>query len=189
MLDEKGGKGIPFVKGSETSFQAAESLQPSLGKLEGMVLAYIELSCGASGATDDQIEEALNLKHQTASARRRELELKGLVVKKYNEKKVRIKRKTRSGRNAGVYVSKKLQDPSLIPVQQQVVVVGEAQRRLQKAMQAVVFRLEMLDQEIAETPELYDSTEIIGAEMQNLKHLFASVLEEGRIRWRELNKE
>ncbi len=38
-------------------------------------------ACGERGSTDDELEVALGLLHQTASARRRELELMGRVVK------------------------------------------------------------------------------------------------------------
>jgi predicted transcriptional regulator len=52
---------------------------------------------GRDGMTDDEIEVALGLRHQTASARRRELELMGRVFRVGT-------RATRSGRQAGVYV-------------------------------------------------------------------------------------
>ena len=49
MQIEKRGKGIPFVRISETSFQAAESLRSDLGRLEGLVLAYIGESLNLRG--------------------------------------------------------------------------------------------------------------------------------------------
>jgi hypothetical protein len=51
-----------------------------------------------NGATDDEIEVALDLKHQTASAARRGLVIAGLVRDSGQV------RKTRSGRNATVWV-------------------------------------------------------------------------------------
>ena len=103
------GGTAPYVKGSETSKQAALSLEPRRGSLQYHVLACIR-SRTDYGATDDELETTLHLRHQTASARRRELELKGLVVRTQH------RRKTRSGRNAGVYVATEYAeapDPSL----------------------------------------------------------------------------
>ena len=87
----------PFVAGSDTSREAAESIQPAASSMRFRVLMYIKAT-GRTGSTDDEIEEALNMRHQTASARRRELVLSGHV-----EDSTR-RRKTRSGRNATVWV-------------------------------------------------------------------------------------
>jgi predicted transcriptional regulator len=87
----------PAVAGSETSAAAAESLLGFVGTLREKVLRYVE-RCGEEGTTDDEIERALSLRHQTASARRRELEQMGLV------RATGRKRKTSSGRYAQVYV-------------------------------------------------------------------------------------
>lgn len=87
----------PFEKGSDTSLDAAYEIQPAKDTLQYEVWCYIR-ECGDYGATDDEIEQVLDLRHQTASARRRELELKGLV------QKTPRRRPTRSGRNAAVYV-------------------------------------------------------------------------------------
>jgi len=84
----------PYVKNSPTSRAAAESIPVSA---ETAVRDYIH-SCGSRGTTDSEIEIALNMRHQTASARRRTLEKKGVVVL------AEEKRKTDSGRMAGVYV-------------------------------------------------------------------------------------
>ncbi|MDP6942733.1 MAG: hypothetical protein QF464_01175 [Myxococcota bacterium] len=89
---------LPYVKGSDTSEAAAESMEPHAPTLRHRVFRYI-LEQGDLGATDSQIEIALQLRHQTASARRRELELMGAVVRTGQV------RKTASGRNAGVYVA------------------------------------------------------------------------------------
>jgi hypothetical protein len=53
------------------------------------------------GATCDEAEQALEWRHQTVSARFRELELKGLFVK------TKRKRTTTSGRKARVYVTRR----------------------------------------------------------------------------------
>tara|TARA_R100001015_G_C4569795_1_gene128056 strand:+ start:229 stop:717 length:489 start_codon:yes stop_codon:yes gene_type:complete len=73
-------------------------------KIDSKVLNYIE-GRGPYGSTDDEAEAALGLSHQTVSSARNRLEKDGLVVKAYTETGARAKRKTRSGRKAGVYVS------------------------------------------------------------------------------------
>ena len=96
-MDDKQGQGVPFVKGSQTSTEAAQSMEPHVGRLASMVYHFLA-STGEAGATDDQIEEALDMRHQTASARRRELELRGLVLKQYSRATgKRERRGTRSG--------------------------------------------------------------------------------------------
>lgn len=86
----------PYVKGSATSKAAADSASVADRQ---RVLDYI-ISRRDEGATDYELERDLNLKHQTASARRRGLEQAGLIVK------TNATRKTDSGRQAGVYVCK-----------------------------------------------------------------------------------
>lgn len=88
---------LPYVKGSQTSQEAAESMRPHAPTIRHRVFRYI-LEQGELGATDSQIETALALRHQTASARRRELELMGAVYRS------KMCRRTGSGRMAGVYV-------------------------------------------------------------------------------------
>ena len=89
----------PYVRGSETS------LGPAILQGEGGTQARDELKVlrlaaqrGEAGLTDDEIEVATGLVHQTASARRRGLELKGCL------RATGRKRPTRRGRPAGVYV-------------------------------------------------------------------------------------
>ena len=89
---------LPYVRGSETSKAAADSMKPIAGSIKHRVYEYI-LRRGSTGATDDEIEIGLQLTHQTASARRRNLELAGALVKTEN------KRPTRSGRSAFVYTA------------------------------------------------------------------------------------
>ena len=89
---------LPYVKGSETSQEAAESMKPHAPTIRHRVYFYI-LEQGGLGATDSQIEIALGLRHQTASPRRRELEQMGAIQKSGQC------RKTASGRRAGVYVA------------------------------------------------------------------------------------
>ena len=87
----------PYVSESDTSKAAAETIQPVTGRLRTMVFDAIRES-GDGGLTDDQIEVLLDLRHQTASARRREL-----VQQKWIKDSGRT-RKTRSGSPATVWV-------------------------------------------------------------------------------------
>ena len=87
----------PSVKGSDTSEKAAESMRESVGHLQRTVFNHIKAS--RDGMTCDEAEELTGLRHQTCSARVRELVLKGFIVDSGN------RRKTRSGRGARVYVA------------------------------------------------------------------------------------
>lgn len=89
---------LPHVKGSDTSRAAAEAAEESAPTIRRSVFRFIR-SRGDHGSTDDEIEEVLDLSHQTASARRRELVLLGLV------KDSGDRRKTRLGRGATVWVA------------------------------------------------------------------------------------
>jgi hypothetical protein len=79
-----------------TSAAAAHSVATIANTVRGRVLGFIR-DRGEQGATDDEVEEALDLRHQTASARRRELYLLG-EIRPIGE------RHTRSGRRAKVWV-------------------------------------------------------------------------------------
>ncbi len=96
-LPEPVPESAPYVRGSETSKAAAESIVRVVGHHEVMVLKHIREQ-GELGATDDEIEVVTGLRHQTASARRR-----GLVLK-YRIKDSGKKRNTRSRRKAVVWV-------------------------------------------------------------------------------------
>ena len=87
----------PFEQISLTSALAAQEMKPHAGKLRERVFEYVK-SQGDAGATSDEIEVALGLIHQTASARARELVLLGRLRNSGNT------RKTRSGRHAAVLV-------------------------------------------------------------------------------------
>lgn len=89
---------LPYVRGSATSKAAADSMISHSGSIKQRVYAFL-MKRGERGATDDEIEVHLDLKHQTASAGRRGLELSGAVVKSDT------KRHTRSGRLAYVYTA------------------------------------------------------------------------------------
>ncbi len=86
----------PHERKSETSREAAQSIEPVALSLREQVFAEIK-RCGDYGATCDQIEHSMDGRHQTISARVRELALSGRIFSNGD------KRKTRSGRNALVW--------------------------------------------------------------------------------------
>lgn len=87
----------PYVSGSDTSQAAAESITADLPRLEALVYKLIATS-GLQGRTDDELEAATQLAHQTISARRRSLVLKGRVCDSGQ------RRQTRSGRRATIWI-------------------------------------------------------------------------------------
>jgi hypothetical protein len=87
---------VPYVKGSDTSRDAAESMRPHVSAIENYVLGFVE---APGGATCDEVECLSRLPHQTASARLKGLRDKGLI--KFSG----AKRPTRTGRAAMVYVA------------------------------------------------------------------------------------
>lgn len=84
-----------YSHNDQFSYQANKSLKDK-GQLRAKVLVYIAGRRDLGGATCDEVEQALGLSHQSASARMTELKARGLI-------KLAGKRKTRSGRNAGVW--------------------------------------------------------------------------------------
>jgi hypothetical protein len=98
MFDPPDVPHVPYVR-QGTSIEAA-GRQAASGKAltdEERVLDLIR-SRGDRGATDDEIEAALNLRHQTASARRRGLVIGNLVIDSGR------RRQTRSGYDATIWV-------------------------------------------------------------------------------------
>jgi len=85
------GKALPT-----TSHEAAHSMEPIIKDVRKRIASFIAER--PTGATDDEIEAALGLKHQTASAARRGLVIAGLVRDSGQV------RNTRSGRKATVWV-------------------------------------------------------------------------------------
>lgn len=81
-----------------TSREAAAAIRPHAAGMEAAVLDAIR-SAGAAGLCDHEIEAATGYIHQTASARRRGLVLKGLVRDSGQ------RRSTPSGRAARVWVA------------------------------------------------------------------------------------
>ena len=85
----------PYVRGSDTSRDAAWSVEGRLGADAQRVYEAIEKS--SDGMTCDEVEESLEMRHQTASARIKGLRDVGRIIDSGR------RRPTRSGRNAAVY--------------------------------------------------------------------------------------
>lgn len=89
--------GTPYSEPT-SSRVSAEMLSPArVGALCSMILFYVR-TCGAYGSTCEQAEGALDLEHETCSARFRQLELLGWLIK------TALQRPTHTGRPAFVYI-------------------------------------------------------------------------------------
>lgn len=88
-----------YHKGNPQSDQAWASMKPR-DLTELRLLIFKEIGSRNGGLTCDEIEQCLNLSHQTASARITELKQKGYIVQSGI-------RPTRTGRSAAVYVADK----------------------------------------------------------------------------------
>ena len=86
----------PPHNGTPTSKAAADSVADVAGSLRGVVLEAVRRA--PQGLTCDEAEVALSMRHQTCSARFRELVQAGLIRQTGT-------RATRSGRQAAVYFS------------------------------------------------------------------------------------
>jgi len=93
------------AKGSKTSREAAQSLTSIISDLTKTVYEFIVSS---GGATCDEIEVGLEMRHQTASSRTWDLERKG-YIEESDEKRL-----TRSGRRARVLVPVRKKQMKLI---------------------------------------------------------------------------
>ena len=89
---------VPGWSNPTTSKDAAKSMEPKAAALRLRMLAEIQVR-GTFGGTCDELEQAMSLSHQTASARLRELALAGKIVDSGD------KRKTRSGRAAIAWIA------------------------------------------------------------------------------------
>ena len=87
---------LPFAAGSDTSEAAAHSMLGPAPRLRALVYGAIRRS-GDQGRTCDELEVQLELRHQTASARVRELAARDLI------RDSGARRPTRSGRGAVVW--------------------------------------------------------------------------------------
>ena len=93
---------VDMFEAAFTSRTAHDSIKPDKASLQSKVFDLIH-NRGPYGATCDEVEHSLGMRHQTASARVRELALAGRI-------KVNGTRKTSSGRPARVYISVGEQD-------------------------------------------------------------------------------
>ena len=91
--------------GTETSREAAEQIKPQVNRLCSEVLRCVRSS--PHGMTCDETEQVLSLPHQTCSARFRDLALSEppSIIKCQLPDGSYLKRKTRSGRRAFVWVA------------------------------------------------------------------------------------
>ena len=92
------------VRNSETSRDAAVSIQEQVPSLQRKVLECIRAM--PAGLTCDEVENILDVRHQTCSARFNELATckPPLIKKLVLEDGSYAKRKTRSGRGAFVFI-------------------------------------------------------------------------------------
>lgn len=85
--------------GTQTSREAAQSIEHTITDSEMVILRHLR-SLGQDGATDDEMERALGMPHQTVSARRNGLASRDMVLDSGE------RRLTRSGRRAIVWVAR-----------------------------------------------------------------------------------
>jgi hypothetical protein len=95
------GAEAPYQEHSATSREAAELIEPDAATLRGVVLEYIR-RCGRLGATDDEVQVALDMNPSTQRPRRVELWKADLI------ERTNVKRLTRSGRKASVWVAREV---------------------------------------------------------------------------------
>ena len=77
-----------FVRGSDTSEAAANDVKSVAGAMRTRILEWIS-DRGFPGATCDEVEVALSMKHQTASARISELSSSGMLADSGHRKPTR----------------------------------------------------------------------------------------------------
>ncbi len=82
----------PFVRGSDTSAAAARSVAIDVRSMKEKIAAYIK-NKNKFGATCDEVERALKMPHQTASARIRGLFTDGRLQDSGQRRMTRTKRK------------------------------------------------------------------------------------------------
>lgn len=109
----------PYVKGSDTSQAAAESIAPEASQLREFVFSHIERSRGG-GMTCDEVEVEAAMSHQTTSARIRELAQKGRIIDSGR------RRPTRSGRMAIVWIETPEPLPAVVVPIPEVTVEGQS---------------------------------------------------------------
>jgi len=93
----------PHARNSETSRLAAVAIAQDTCRLRVLVKKIIRWS--EVGLTCDELEEIAEMRHQTASARINELRNRGDIQPLLDAEGKPVRRKTRSGRLATVYVA------------------------------------------------------------------------------------
>lgn len=88
---------VPYVSHSEPSREAADAIKPSVSGLRKRVLTFLERN---GAATDEEMQDALEMNPSTQRPRRIELVAAGLVRDTGRTKK------TRAGRNATLWEAK-----------------------------------------------------------------------------------
>jgi hypothetical protein len=88
----------PAQRHSPTSQAAAKSIEPRLGEMQRVVLAFLK-DRGVQGATDEEMQQGLAMNPSSQRPRRIELLRKGLIRKSY------AKRQTLAGRDAVVWLA------------------------------------------------------------------------------------
>ena len=199
MSDEKRGKGIPFAKGSETSADAADSMEKPSLRLRSKVRLYL-YSCGPRGATDEEVQLALDMPPNTQRPRRLELEKLGTIRKLYIDGK-QVKRTTKSGRKAGVYVHSLFETEEPVTQQTKKIKVHPfnplggtlPEREVSMGRQVLIekldklkFQISNLSDELRSGEPFYDSTTAITEEMKIIISKFKDVVDAGRIFWNEV---
>ena len=91
---------VPSVATSDTSKAAAEAIEPTAGTLRHAVMRFLRC-CGCVGATDEQMQLALQMNPSTQRPRRIELVKGGFAFDSSR------RRPTTSGRAATVWVGSK----------------------------------------------------------------------------------
>lgn len=81
----------PYQRHSETSFDAASEIEPNAGTLRAKVLEFLRAL--PSGATDEEIQLALEMNPSTQRPRRVELVDRGLVFDSGNVRLTKSKRR------------------------------------------------------------------------------------------------
>lgn len=94
----------PPTNGTPTSNAAAERIEPATGTLRRLVLDYVR-QCGEIGATDEEMQHALEMNPSTQRPRRQELEKLGYIRRIDG-----FTRPTRSGRSAVIFVACEVSD-------------------------------------------------------------------------------
>lgn len=89
-----------FVAGNQSSEEAADSVKENANSIRNKIHRYVS-QC-PDGKTCDELETELYLSHQTASARCTELKRLGRLAARVGSDGGKVRRKTRSGRNADV---------------------------------------------------------------------------------------